>query len=142
MYALKRDDSALRIELGADFRHIDRVCADILMFLKEQGVEGISFDVSLIVREALCNAIMHGADNDPSRRVLLRLALKNGELHIRVTDDGPGFDWRKLHWNLPPSRSEAGRGLCIVKSYSDRVTFNEQGNEIEMVKRLKGQEVK
>jgi serine/threonine-protein kinase RsbW len=54
-------------------------------------------DIELALTEALANAVVHGAKNDPSKIIECDVACdqKHGML-IVVRDPGPGFDPAKL----------------------------------------------
>ena len=68
------------------------------------------------------------------RRVDLRLTLSRDRLECVIRDEGPGFDVR----SVPDPRDEenlmkcSGRGLLLMMSFMDEVTFNEKGNEVMM----------
>jgi serine/threonine-protein kinase RsbW len=96
------------------------------------------FEVETALREALSNAIRHGCRNDPSKHVDLRVScdLMHG-ISIVVRDPGPGFDPA-----LIPSPTAGlnlyrhhGRGLYLMQSLMDEVSFGDRGNEIRMRKR-------
>ncbi len=71
------------------------------------------------------------------RRVRVTVRLRPTEAVFIVHDDGPGFD--------PASRPDPtapenlmlsyGRGLMLIHTFMDEVTFNDRGNEITMVQR-------
>lgn len=53
------------------------------------------------------------------------------ELHIRVKDQGQGFDWLNFDKMPQEKTSQHGRGLTIAKSIVfSRMEFNENGNEV------------
>jgi anti-sigma regulatory factor (Ser/Thr protein kinase) len=54
-----------------------------------------------------------------------------------ILDQGPGFDPRKLPDPTDPENLEkvSGRGLLLMRTFMDEVTFNATGNEVTMVKR-------
>jgi serine/threonine-protein kinase RsbW len=128
--------AGVRIAMSAQLDNIDQVCHHVAIYLSEQQLSGLAFDIQLGIREALANAIKHGAQNDPTKQVIFQINKQEKELVIMVKDDGRGF---------VPSTSNAheenhllccGRGLTIMHHYFDKVTFNEQGNELELVKEL------
>jgi len=69
-------------------------------------------------------------------RVTARIARDRAEFVVR--DDGAGFDVGKLPDPTDPDNLArcSGRGVLLVRMFMDEVRFNEQGNEITMVKRL------
>jgi serine/threonine-protein kinase RsbW len=113
---------------------------DRLMRLIEgsQCVPGEEFDVELALREALENAVVHGNQENPERKVRIRCRCQPGnEISIVVTDQGKGFDFetivRKGITSDPDS--EHGRGLQLMKAYMDDVHFERGGSEVHMRKR-------
>ena len=71
------------------------------------------------------------------RLVYLEMSATKGEIRIVVRDDGDGFNPDKIpNANSPGTLdNESGRGLVLIQSFADEVTFNEFGNEITIVKR-------
>lgn len=54
-----------------------------------------------------------------------------------IRDEGPGFDPTSLPDPTDPANLEriSGRGLLLIRTFMDEVSFNDIGNEITMVKR-------
>lgn len=73
------------------------------------------------------------------RRVHVDARIKAGVATYVVRDDGPGFDRARVPDPLDPENltRASGRGLVLIQTFMDEVTFNEPGNEITMVKRRK-----
>jgi len=75
---------------------------DRLMELIERAkcVPGAEFDVELTIREALGNAVLHGNQENPDKKVHIRCRCEPGnEISIVVTDEGKGFDFLKILGN-------------------------------------------
>ena len=55
-----------------------------------------------------------------------------------ISDQGPGFDTSRVHQPIDPDDllRIGGRGLLLIRTFMDEVTFNPSGNTITMVKRL------
>ena len=53
-----------------------------------------------------------------------------------IRDEGCGFDTSRAHRSIEPEDllRPSGRGLLLMKSFMDSVTFNQAGNEVTMVK--------
>jgi CheY-like chemotaxis protein len=71
------------------------------------------------------------------RRIFVDIRISPEEARFVVRDQGSGFDVSAVP---DPSRSgaveaEGGRGLSLMRTFMDEVTFNEAGNEVTMVKR-------
>ena len=92
----------------------------------------IRFNLRTALAEALANAIAYGNRQDPSRVVRVRVEASRAWLRIHVTDDGAGFDPAVVPDPTLPGRLERedGRGLFVLRSLVDHVTFNEKGNSV------------
>jgi serine/threonine-protein kinase RsbW len=104
---------------------------------KSQCVPGEEFDTELALREALNNAVVHGNQEDPETKVHIRCRCQPGkELFIVVTDQGKGFDFKKVAGNGMEKNpdSEHGRGIQLMKAYMDDVHFERGGSEVLMRK--------
>src|SRR6202022_1716385 len=108
---------------------------DRLMGLIERAkcVPGAEFDVELTIREALGNAVLHGNQENPDKKVLIRCRCESGnEISIVVTDEGKGFDLLKTLGNgLTSGTADAhGPGIQLMKAYMDGGGFDRGGSEI------------
>jgi CheY-like chemotaxis protein/anti-sigma regulatory factor (Ser/Thr protein kinase) len=117
--------------------------------------------LGVALHEALTNAMLHGnlelesalreADEkqyyrlsverrtqEPylSRRVFVTARLTRSELVFTVRDEGNGFDPASLPDPTDPMNvgKVSGRGLLLIHTFMDRVSHNDKGNEITMVK--------
>ncbi len=70
------------------------------------------------------------------RKISVDVTLSEREARFVVRDDGAGFDLSAVPApNDPgPLESEEGRGLSLMRSFMDELTFNDAGNEVTMVK--------
>ncbi len=61
------------------------------------------------------------------------------EIRILVRDQGKGFDLNKVPDAVTADSldSESGRGLLLMKSFSDELIFNDQGNEVTIIKKVR-----
>src|SRR5712672_736973 len=113
---------------------------DRLMRLIEGShcVSGDEFGIELVLREALGNAVVHGNQEDPEKKVHLRCRCGPGEeISIVVTDLGKGFDLGRVVGDCHSSDSAAahGHGIQQMKAYMDDVHFERGGSEVHMRKR-------
>ena len=120
------------------------------MFRVEQFVEEISDEyllygnyygnILLAVSEAVKNSIVHG--NRYSRDKFIRVveeSTKEG-LWIRVSDEGDGFDhsaYSKVE-NVRNDFSTEKNGLILISRLADKVRFQNNGRDIEMLFRING----
>jgi serine/threonine-protein kinase RsbW len=112
---------------------------DRLMLLIEgsQCISGTEFDVELALREALGNAVVHGNQEDPEKKVHIRCRCGPGKgISIIVTDQGKGFDFGKVLANGATADPAAahGHGIQLIEAYMDDVHFARGGSEVRMSK--------
>ncbi|MFH1740135.1 MAG: response regulator [bacterium] len=121
-------------------------------------------NIRLALDEALVNAVVHGNleissemkgntlgelvqyDDEVKRRsgqrpyclrkVTVRSLVNRSMARFTIEDEGPGFD----HRSMPDDFSDVdnlvshGRGLLLIKTFMDEVTFNDAGNQINLIK--------
>ena len=99
--------------------------------------QGKEFEIEMALREALANAVVHGAHSDPSKQIQLCVAcdMQRGML-IVVRDPGHGFDPDSIPSPLVGQNvfSEHGRGIFLINQLMDEVRYERGGTEIHMVK--------
>ena len=93
-------------------------------------------NLKLAVSEALTNAMEHGNNWDPGKRVKVEVELSREMLQIAIEDEGPGFDFAALpdptdRLNLTQER---GRGVFLIQTIMDEIVFEGSGNRIIMRK--------
>ena len=95
-----------------------------------------AFAVRLALEEAVVNAHKHGNRSDRTKHIIVSYDVKPDRLTVRVRDEGPGFDPRLVPDPTSPDRISLpnGRGLMLMRAYLDDVCYNEQGNEVQLVK--------
>ena len=114
---------------------------DQLMHLIEESrsVAGEELSVELALREALNNAVLHGNRLDPSKlvRVYCRCELGKG-LSVVIKDQGSGFDPNAISdlSAVENLLAEHGRGILLMRSQMDEVSFGCGGREVHMRKRV------
>ncbi len=96
----------------------------------------LNFRVGLT--EALSNAMLYGNAEDPAKRVRIEVVVAGSEITARITDEGAGFDPDGIPDPTTPANivKTGGRGIFLMRSLLDEVTFNEQGNSVTLVLRL------
>src|SRR5499427_2366401 len=98
-------------------------------------------DIELAVREALVNAIVHGNQQDPRKRVYVKSrCTRDGEVSIMVEDEGQGFKRDTVPDPTSPDNllPTHGRGLYLIKTLMDGVDFQRGGSVVHMRKRKNG----
>jgi len=70
------------------------------------------------------------------RRVHVHAEFTNKMARFVIRDEGPGFDPAKVPDPTDPENleRESGRGLLLMRSFMDSVSYNPTGNEVTLVK--------
>lgn len=70
------------------------------------------------------------------RKVFLNYILDKNKVCYVIKDEGKGFDWENLPNAEEPDNifKRNGRGILLIKLMMDEVSFNENGNEITIIK--------
>ncbi len=101
-------------------------------------------NISLAAREAAVNAVMHGNQHDPAKKVDFSIELTNDALIIRVADQGQGFDPDSLPDPLAPENilRGSGRGIFLIRTFMDELKFRrlDSGTELTLVKYKKAKQ--
>lgn len=73
------------------------------------------------------------------RRVEITATLTQTEATFVIRDQGPGFDPSSLPDPTDPENllKASGRGIMLMRTFLDEVSFNESGNEVTLIKRRK-----
>jgi CheY-like chemotaxis protein/anti-sigma regulatory factor (Ser/Thr protein kinase) len=158
---LQRRESVFRLESDSDLiAAILRLIQEELDGL-DFGDPAGRLQIGIAMQEALTNALYHGnlelssdlrQDDDRifdeqaerrlgmdpyrSRQITVRVQLDRDAARFVVSDDGPGFDTSLFDRPVQPEDLTriGGRGLLLIRTFMDQVTFNAAGNQITMVK--------
>jgi serine/threonine-protein kinase RsbW len=95
---------------------------------------GDTFAVRLALEEAVVNAVKHGHDHDPCKKVHIWWAITPASVRLVVEDEGPGFDPAAVADPRLPENLDrpGGRGLLLMSAYMTWVRFNRRGNRVVM----------
>jgi anti-anti-sigma factor len=108
------------------------LCLKIRNMLQINDLSRYCFSVELLARECLTNAVIHGNLNDADKFVVLRFRIGREWIRLQVSDDGPGFAWRKACQKKLDTTAPSGRGLQLYALYAERVQFNRCGNQVTL----------
>jgi len=101
--------------------------------------KGDNFEIELALSEALANAIIHGNQEDPSKRVYVTCRCsRDGDVSITVQDEGQGFKTDTLpNPTFPENRlGGTGRGVYLMEALMDEVCFEQRGTVVHMRKKF------
>lgn len=116
----------------------------ILDLLLERVPSVWQAELRLGLQEALVNAAKHGNQLDPQKTVVVRYELSNGSYCWTIANAGEGFKPPRHRCEdrpedlLPTADCESGRGMCILHKIFDRVSWNEDGTQLQLHKLVRG----
>lgn len=129
----------LRQSLPSQVALISPFVDQLMHFIaKCRNKEDSERDIEMALREALANAIVHGNQEDPHKRVHVTCrCTTDGEVSMTVQDEGQGFDSNAV---LDPTTPENrlvkhGRGIYLMKTLMDEVRFERGGAVVSMRKK-------
>ena len=108
--------------------------------LEQLGVHGWSpadsFAIHLAAEEALVNAILHGNQLDPGKRVHVACEVSARRVWLEITDEGEGFDPNGIPDCTLEERLDvpSGRGVMLMRSFMTRIEYNAKGNSVVLEK--------
>jgi len=134
------------VSIPSDFKYLGAVDAAVQDLAREFAFSENSInDMSTALIEACSNAIEHGNKFAKDKRVKVVLGFNGASATARVYDQGAGFDYQSVlsRPQSPDPMSERGRGLIIMRAFTDdlKFTFTEkEGLCVELKKSSAGSE--
>ena len=121
---------------------------DLIHAISDQIASMMGFDsdeilnLGLAVREAAINAIKHGNQLDPKKRVRVTFTFGGDGLRVAIRDRGKGFDPDDIPDPTLPENlfQPSGRGVLLMKAFVDRVEVrghDGKGSEVCLYKGLR-----
>jgi len=94
------------------------------------------FSIKLALEEALVNAIKHGNQMDPDKRVVVVYCICPERFEVRITDEGQGFNPEDVPDPTAIENIErpCGRGLLLMRGFMTEVQYHGKGNSVSMAK--------
>lgn len=138
----------IRIRARCDFKTADRV----LQFFEEiaELPDPEKSTVGMAIREMLANAIEHGGRLDPNQQVEISYVRARHMVTCRISDPGEGFTLDEIphaaianpddnpvhHMEYRDARGmrPGGFGVLLAQQLVDQLVYNEQGNEVLLIK--------
>ena len=95
-------------------------------------------DILISITEAVNNAIIHGNNADESKRVRINMKGLSRGIAISVSDEGKGFDPKRIPDPTAPENLECcgGRGVYIMSRLADKLSFANNGSTVQMFFKL------
>jgi serine/threonine-protein kinase RsbW len=96
--------------------------------------------ITMSVREAAVNAVLHGNAYDPQKKITVAYETKPNSLAITITDQGKGLSEQDIPDPLAEENllKTSGRGIFLIRSFMDEVRIRDlhPGTEITLVKHM------
>lgn len=117
--------NSMELVIPSDFKYLGAVDAAFQDLAREFScAQRWIDDFSTALVEACTNAIEHGNKYSKDKRVRIIVQFDDGRIVGRIQDEGGGFDFAKFLSGPPPDPlSERGRGIMIMKAFTDDVRF-------------------
>ena len=134
-------EGRMSFSLSSTMESVSEVEAVADKMAQEAGMdEDERFKLTMAVREAAVNAVLHGNDYDPDKQISVSFENNGKSLVISISDQGKGVDPDKLPDPLAPENllRGTGRGIFLIRSFMDEVHFRQlhPGTELTLVKHL------
>ncbi len=126
----------LQFQFNSKVENIYPVERSILERAKELNFnEDVCFSLRLAMDEAFINAIIHGNNNLEDKSIHVIANFYSDSIEVTVRDEGDGFDLSQLYdpRDEPHLYDTHGRGVFLIRQFTNEVRFNDKGNEITFV---------
>ena len=137
-FNMVRGKNRLNITFNSTMNNVDKACGHALEFLHQRMSDfQHEFEINLLMREGLMNAVKHG--NDLSLDKLVHFSIRfcpPDTILMEIEDQGDGFQWHNAGYDLPEDYAESGRGIFIIRQYCSLVKYNAKGNHLTIHKQL------
>lgn len=134
-------NSKLNLTFLSDLYKVRQIIKELLAFFDSnllQLNDNDRFDLRLIFSELLCNAVIHGNDSNKLKNVYITVEISDNIISATIMDEGGGFNQTETLEGLNDVNleKENGRGMKLVFSLADSVSFNKAGNQIHFIKKV------
>lgn len=116
--------------IQSDIANLPEVEERLFHFCREYNVGSYYSTVSVAALQAVQNAIVHGNGNDSAKNVSINFMTCRGGIAVEVEDQGSGFDYSRFG-SLPEGET-SGKGIFVMNSLSDRMSFSEGGRKVRL----------
>ena len=100
--------------------------------------------ITMSVREAAVNAVLHGNAYDPGKKITVAYETTSDKLAITISDEGKGLDASDIPDPLAEENllKTSGRGIFLIRSFMDEVKIRDlhPGTEIVLIKHMSQKE--
>ena len=138
---LTGSESRITYTLESSLTSVDKVEQTAGELAQHAGIdEDQIFGITMAVREAAINAVMHGNGGDATKQIVATFENTGTSLVFTVSDQGKGLDPDNLPDPLAPENllRGSGRGIFLIRSFMDELHFRQldPGTELTLIKHL------
>jgi anti-sigma regulatory factor (Ser/Thr protein kinase) len=99
---------------------------DLVAVLGKHKIDGLAKQNVLVVMcEAFNNALLHGNQLKPDKKIKMILSINKKEMTADIIDEGSGGLEKIQNRRPSPMWAEGGRGIGIIGHYASSVNFQE-----------------
>ncbi len=134
------DARKLRMNLESTLDSVDAAELIVQRMAEINGFDEDQVDqIGMVIREVVANAVKHGNDFNPDKKVNFDASVDEVAFRVTVVDQGQGFDPKTVRDPLAEENllNASGRGLLIIKALFDEVDIGpgeDTGTIVRLVK--------
>lgn len=114
----------LRLDFPATLDDARDAVRSVIRWLAEQKIQEDECQPwELVLAEATNNAVLYATPEQAKLAIRIETALSEDDIEVRITDHTSGFDWPEQVELPDDDESEHGRGLFIIASLTDHVSY-------------------
>jgi serine/threonine-protein kinase RsbW len=126
------------IEIASRRDEVERAQSAVADTMIRAGYDDAAcYAVRAALEEALANAIEHGNECDPAKKVRIEFEIGPRQLVEEVRDRGMGFDPDSVPDPTRPENVDipSGRGIVLMRAFMTEVLFMTPGNRVRLTYR-------
>ncbi len=109
---------------SSDMASEETMFNDLEKILAANNIAGkLANDLKLAVSEAFTNAMVHGNRLEANKNVTINISINNDLIIADIIDEGTGDPGRVSKTEDPELWQERGRGVILMETMADRVSF-------------------
>ncbi len=119
-----------KLVIQSDINNLIEVERFVSAVCDTYNINNYAATISMSLLQAVENAIVHGNKNDSAKQVTIQSDLCRGGLFFSVSDEGTGFNFSDF--GSIPEQEGRGTGLFLMKTLSDKLSFQNNGSTVRM----------
>ena len=130
-----QDEIIQNIELSSKIESLIQIEAFVDEICEQYDISEDNYgNILIALTEAVNNAITHGNKLNPKKMVSLNMGTREHEVLFTIKDEGKGFDYDNVPDPTLPENIQQlnGRGIFLIRSLADEVSFEENGTKINL----------